>query len=298
VANTTSDFESEQLTSNDLVDLYSREYVLHHIDGAQLFDRDNRRFFMRPAPQYVLERFSPRAGQAVLDLGCGGGELLPYLAATGSTVFALDYSTDAVEVARSLIEKFPNALRDRVCMEKGDVKSLPYPDRFFDIIYCFDVLEHINDDEVREMLREVGRVLKRGGRFIFTTPNVRKQSVIQEQQELVRKPRHFTDRMHIGLRTSAQLRRILAEEGFGMRLRYCPTLYIAHQTSRDSFASRVLFSVYTFLGQQLGLPWFGGDQVGICWDRDKDRHFLGSKLTESRMDFADVVVNWLMRRQR
>ena len=297
-ANNVKNLAAEQLTSNDVIDLYNQDYVLHHIDGARLFDRENRRFFLRPAPQYVLERHGPRVGQTVLDLGCGGGELVPYLAAAGATVFALDFSNDAVEIAQSLIKKFPVSLQERVCVDRGDVKSLPYPDRFFDKVYSLDVLEHINDDELREMLREVGRVLKRDGRLIFTTPNVRKQSVIEEQKRRIQEPEHFTDRMHIGLRTSAQLRRMIEEEGFGVRFRYCPTLYIARQTNREGVVSRALFAAYSFLGQRLGLSWFGGDQVGICWDRRRGRHFLGSEVVGDRVQFADTVVRWLLRRTR
>ena len=178
------------------------------------------------------------------------------------------------------------------------MKRLPYPDNFFDLIYCFDVVEHINDHELRQVLCEVARVLKRRGYLLFTTPNVRKQSVLERQKELIRSPRHYTDLMHIGLRTSRRVRDIFQAEGFRIHLRYSPTLQMVQDTARETMISRLLYAAYRALGERFGVKWFGGDQAGFCQVKDEDRHFLRDKAAKPQREFADVILNWLLRRKR
>lgn len=52
-----------------------------------------------------------------------------------------------------------------------ETDSFPYPDRFFDLILCCDVLEHLVQDPTR-MLVSIHRVLRDGGQLLLTTPNV------------------------------------------------------------------------------------------------------------------------------
>jgi ubiquinone/menaquinone biosynthesis C-methylase UbiE len=58
----------------------------------------------------------------------------------------------------------------------GDVSNLPFPDGRFDLVSANMVLEHL--PEPAAQLREVWRMLKPGGAFIFITPNVRSYFVI------------------------------------------------------------------------------------------------------------------------
>ena len=58
-----------------------------------------------------------------------------------------------------------------VTFKVGDVTKLPFPDGTFDAIVSFEVIEHIKN--YNKYLREALRVLKRGGYFIFSTPNLK-----------------------------------------------------------------------------------------------------------------------------
>lgn len=49
---------------------------------------------------------------------------------------------------------------------------LPFPNGFFRVVYAIDVIEHIGWRNVARLVREVARVLARGGRFIVRTPDV------------------------------------------------------------------------------------------------------------------------------
>jgi len=51
----------------------------------------------------------------------------------------------------------------------GDIKNIPYPKNSFDIVVAAEVLEHVTEPE--KSLKDIKRVLKPKGIFIFTTPN-------------------------------------------------------------------------------------------------------------------------------
>jgi ubiquinone/menaquinone biosynthesis C-methylase UbiE len=104
-----------------------------------------------------------------LDLGCGH-QLFPKwmadwekaqqaLSAKCRSFVGIDYDL------RSLLEH--RALTNKV---RGDIEHLPFKDESFDLITANVVLEHVK--EPLAVLKEVRRILKPGGNFIFHTPNL------------------------------------------------------------------------------------------------------------------------------
>ena len=92
-----------------------------------------------------LERYL--CGKEILDAGCGGGAFVEFLSARGFLVTGLDYHEMFLDVAR----KRPGAVGTYV---QGDITALPFPDKSFDCAYCYDVLEHVDDQKaLRELLR-------------------------------------------------------------------------------------------------------------------------------------------------
>lgn len=101
-------------------------------------------------------------GRRVLDAGCGMGYGSALLAARGAA------SVDAVDVAEPVVEA-ARAQGTPVRFAVGDVRSLPFPDDAFDLVVCFEVIEHI-DDQARA-LDEFRRVLAPGGLLAVSSPN-------------------------------------------------------------------------------------------------------------------------------
>ncbi|MCS7281752.1 MAG: class I SAM-dependent methyltransferase [Anaerolineae bacterium] len=99
-------------------------------------------------------------GTRVLDLGCGRGGILEELRPRAGWAAGVD--PDWASLAEHRMPDFPRA--------GARAESLPFPDGAFDLVCCSWVLEHLPKPE--EALREVARVLKLGGHFIFLTPNV------------------------------------------------------------------------------------------------------------------------------
>ncbi|MCW5729144.1 MAG: class I SAM-dependent methyltransferase [Alphaproteobacteria bacterium] len=58
---------------------------------------------------------------------------------------------------------------DGIELHQGDIGQMPLPDGSVDIVYARSVMEHVDDPEA--VYKEVARVLKPGGHFIFLTPN-------------------------------------------------------------------------------------------------------------------------------
>jgi ubiquinone/menaquinone biosynthesis C-methylase UbiE len=100
----------------------------------------------------------------------------------------------------------------------GDVANLAgIRDASIDVAGAFDLLEHVDDETVRRMLRSLSRVLKPGGVFVAYTPNREHYVERLKAQNLVLK--QFPE--HIAVRRPREIRRLLESEGWRVRsLRY------------------------------------------------------------------------------
>lgn len=110
------------------------------------------------------------AGKSLLDVACGaGGPALRIAALTGCTITGVDVHEKAISTARSLASQ--RGLESRAEFRVVDAdKQLPFPESSFDAITCIDAINHLTD-RVR-VLTDWARLLKRGGRVLFTNPAV------------------------------------------------------------------------------------------------------------------------------
>ena len=111
-------------------------------------------------------------GRALLDFGCGEGDLLAQAGTVGgfNRAVGIDVSDHVVDIAR---KKHPEL---EFLVSSG--ANFPFPENAFDIVQSISVLEHLVD--LQGTLGEVARVLKPGGYFIcYTTDfNWLKQTLI------------------------------------------------------------------------------------------------------------------------
>lgn len=106
-------------------------------------------------------------GMTILDLACGHGRIANRLAARGYNVTGLDITAFFLEKARE------DAASNGVKVEylQGDMRSLPFSDRFNYIINCFTAFGYFDDNENRSVLTEAYRALKVGGKFLIDLRN-------------------------------------------------------------------------------------------------------------------------------
>lgn len=131
----------------------------------QLYNSENPvvKFFHLGRLRAIAKQIPRSSNLKVLDAGCGEGHLLRilYEDEPGGQYYGADITEVALERARS---RCPFARLNRTSL-----LHTGYPDGFFDVIVCTEVLEHIY--EYQDVLRELKRILKLGGLFIVTFPN-------------------------------------------------------------------------------------------------------------------------------
>jgi len=149
--------------------VYDREYFLSHCEGYNEFQQGTISSRLRKAANCLSGSRSLR----ILDVGCGRGELVQYLAKMGHSCDGIDYSKDAVEIAgKSARENLSGEEVRNCCFHLANAERMDFDDDTFDVGFMLDVVEHLYPMELERALREVRRVLKPGGRLIIhTVPN-------------------------------------------------------------------------------------------------------------------------------
>lgn len=109
-------------------------------------------------------------GQRALEVACGSGGVTCAMARhTGATCVGLDINVHGIDAARQRADR--EGLSPRVAFEVTDAsQALPFPDRSFDAVFCNDSINHLPDRPA--VLRDWHRLLRPGGRVLFTDPIV------------------------------------------------------------------------------------------------------------------------------
>jgi ubiquinone/menaquinone biosynthesis C-methylase UbiE len=106
----------------------------------------------------ILKEFEYVNG-VVLDVGCGKGGPAKMLSEKCNYIIGVDIS--------NVFDK--SKISANLDFLQADALSLPFRDESFDAAVSFDVIEHVQND--LKFLREIRRVLKRGGKLLLETPN-------------------------------------------------------------------------------------------------------------------------------
>lgn len=118
--------------------------------------------------QYAYEFAIPFiTGKNVLDVGCGRAYGTELMSSYASFITGLDYDQATVDDNTMRLKALNN-----IRFVRATIPPLPFEDNTFDVITAFQFIEHIADR--KEFLKECLRVLKPGGKFLVTTPNVKK----------------------------------------------------------------------------------------------------------------------------
>ena len=91
----------------------------------------------------------------ILDVGCGISTVLHY-------VRGEKYGIDPLADAYKKIYRYPSDMT----ILRGVGENIPFPDEFFDAVFCSNALDHVEDP--KKTVEEIHRVLKKGGYFILT----------------------------------------------------------------------------------------------------------------------------------
>ena len=122
----------------------------------------------------IVRAFKKHGVKTVLDLGCGAGKHLLYLAEQGFDPCGIDISREAIKTARSLFKEKKVYADLRV----GDIfKKLPFKCNSFDAVISIRVLHHAKIKDIRKAISEIERILRPGGLVYITVwKRIKKES--------------------------------------------------------------------------------------------------------------------------
>jgi len=139
----------EIITLKQLKDSYDRLFKRAPIQESQEHYR------------WVLKVLAPEKGRRLVDIACGGGYFLREAETRDVKSFGFDLSTVALGIAKGKACRSP-----LIC---GAGEELPFRDNTFDYLTNLGSLEHFLDP--KKGLREMARVLKKGGKALVLLPN-------------------------------------------------------------------------------------------------------------------------------
>jgi len=158
-------------------DTYYSQETLEHILAVKgstwlkdEIDRSEDPNYVQLAIQLLFGRFLSFTGKHVLDFGCGCGATSIVLARMGARVIGVDPDSPSVHAARF------RARDSQVCNNVSfcyvpKANRLPFPDGAFDVVLCYQVLEHILPSQRATHAQEIWRVVRAGGHLLISVPN-------------------------------------------------------------------------------------------------------------------------------
>jgi SAM-dependent methyltransferase len=105
-------------------------------------------------------------GLRALEFGCNYGASSIVLAGLGASVRGVDVDSSAVELAHHNAARYGRS--DIALHHVPDTRRLPFRDGEFDFVLCNSVLEYVRVGHLPEIVRELHRVMKPGGRLLIT----------------------------------------------------------------------------------------------------------------------------------
>lgn len=107
---------------------------------------------------YIKNNITKDESLIILNVGCATGRSTEWLMDFGEVV-SMEYDLNCIEFTKTKVS-FP--------IDQGSVLELPYSNKKFDLVCAFDVIEHVDNDQLA--IQEMARVCKDGGSIFVTVP--------------------------------------------------------------------------------------------------------------------------------
>lgn len=147
----------ERVTSHDKATCAekAKQWDYDYWDGERQYGYGGYKYDGRhlPIARDIAAHYGLKAGDKVLDIGCGKAFLLYEFtnAVPGIEVAGLDISAYGIEHAKEEVRPF---------IKHGNCTSLPWPDKHFDFVYSILTFHNLQIDELKQAIREMQRVGK------------------------------------------------------------------------------------------------------------------------------------------
>lgn len=187
----------------------------------------------------------------ILELGCGKGRHADYLRKKyHAEVYGVDVTESSIELARA---QYPQVKFYTMPAEK-----LEFEGNFFDAIYAYDVLEHV--DDLAKAISEIARTIKSGGKLIVNLPHPKSEAWLGKIR-----PTYAAEMHHVRIMQDGELEKVLLPLGFELVKKraegfsdHVILYYLLSQNDvvadhqlgignwRDTWLGRIIFSLHAF----------------------------------------------------
>jgi len=142
----------------------------------KLFFRELCRFNFRRRQECrtILRWLDARPGEAILDVGCGDGTYTSQVSRTGARVLGIDIHPRWLPFA----QRYRSS--ELCSFSLMNAEEMDLPDQSFDKAMSLCVVEHFNRDET--VLRHIARVLRPGGRLVFSADSLSNPGITAEER--------------------------------------------------------------------------------------------------------------------
>jgi ubiquinone/menaquinone biosynthesis C-methylase UbiE len=190
-----------------MVDEFVDDWIVN--TNGNLYWRARGRLRRYPIPRWPARRPNGR-GETLVDIGCSWGRWTVGAARAGYAVWGVDVHLDALWAAGRVTREL-GVTADFACC---DAAQLPFKPASVDFVFSYSVLQHLEKQVVREVLKEIARILRpRGTCFIQLPSAVGVASLLRQARRGFREARLGTFEMRYW--TREEIRRAFREAGFG-----------------------------------------------------------------------------------
>lgn len=154
-----------------LSSIYTKKYFLSDCEGYRQYI-SSKGEVLSPRLKKIFKFANILPEMRVLDIGCGRGELILHTANFNAMGVGIDFSAQALGIAKDALLKKAPQIKNNVCFIKADCSFLPFREDTFDIIFLSDIVEHLTPKDLDKTLSCVHKIIKPQGKIILhSSPN-------------------------------------------------------------------------------------------------------------------------------
>lgn len=170
-----------------------------------------RKYIIRNTLNYYMKKHF-KNGSKMLHAGCGGGQV--------DTDVVKMVNVTALDISTGALNRYKNLYKDSCKVLQGSILNLPIKDGSFDGVYNLGVMEHFSPSDIKKILDEFHRILKKNGKIMLFWPPVYGSSVyfLDSLHFVLNNILHKNIRLHpeeyVRVKSKKQISEILAKSKF------------------------------------------------------------------------------------
>lgn len=149
-------------------DVFDEDYFYNVCFGSEEFKKSKGKK-LHPRVKKMIDDLNLRDGMKILEIGTGRGDTAMYLARSAGQIIGIDYSKEAIKIAKKIQSGYPKRIQKKAKFYVMDASDLKFKDNYFDVVIFIDTIDHLNKRGVNKSMKEISRVLKPGGRLFIKT---------------------------------------------------------------------------------------------------------------------------------